>query len=87
MFDKIKNGLDEFLNQKPKPITNSDRLDLAEKQFGNKTFSRKDYLKLFVDLSEPSGTRDLRIGVEISRLERIGMDRTSVYRFKKLKPN
>jgi len=79
MLSIIKDGLEEFIDQKPKSITTLDRLLIATKQFGENSFSRKEYLRLFVDLSEPTGTRDLRIGVEKKILERIGMDRNSKY--------
>ena len=80
MLAVIKDGLEEFINQKPRPITTLDRLRIAAKQFGKNSFSRKEYLRLFVDLSEPTGTRDLRIGVEKGVLERSGMDRNSKYK-------
>jgi len=78
----IRKGLEEFIDQKPKPISVNDRLLIAARKFDGNLFSRKDYLKLFIDLSEPSGTRDLRIGVEEGLLERVGMDRNSKYKFK-----
>ena len=82
MLHIIKEGLEEFIDQKPKPISARDRLSIAAGKFNKDLFSRKEYLKLFVDLSEPSGTRDLRIGVEEGLLERVGMDRNSKYKFK-----
>jgi Fic family protein len=82
MLEIIRDGLEEFIDQKPKSLSNLDRLAIAKKHFDQSSFSRKEYLKLFVDLSGPTGTRDLRIGVENEILERIGMDRTSKYVFK-----
>lgn len=82
MLKIIKTGLDEFVDQKPRTISNIDRLEIAKKSFGENEFTRRQYLKLFIDLSEPTGTRDLRIGVERKVLKRIGMNRTSKYVFR-----
>jgi len=86
MLSMIRKGLEEFIDQKPKPISANDRLVIASSTFKDSLFTRKEYLKLFIDLSEPSGTRDLRIGVEDAILKRIGMDRNSKYKFIKTVP-
>ena len=81
MLDLINKGLNDFISQKSKPLTQLDRLDLARDHFQNSEFTRKDYIKLFIDLSAPTATRDLRLGVEKKLIKRKGMDRTSKYYF------
>ncbi|MFT6746485.1 MAG: Fic family protein [Glaciecola sp.] len=81
MLSVISDGLIEFINQKRKPLTKLDRLKIAKKYFKNNEFSRKEYLKLFLDVSAPTATRDLRNGVENKLLKRTGKDRNTKYLF------
>ena len=81
MLKLILDGLNEFSNNKPKSLTNLDRLQIAKSNFKTTSFTRKEYLKLFLDISAPTATRDLKLGVEKSLLKRIGMDRKSEYIF------
>jgi len=83
MLEIIKRGLVEFLDQKSQPLTNLDRLSIARTHFADLQFSRKEYLKLFLDISEATATRDLKTGVEKKILTRTGMDRTSKYVFQR----
>jgi len=82
MLAIIKTGLDEFLLNKSKPLTSEDRLILAKEKLAGKAFSRADYMKLYINVSAPTATRDLRLGVKNKMLKRIGYDRTSKYVYK-----
>lgn len=78
----IRDSLDELLAAlRPAPMTGDDRLSLAARTFGAKTFSRKDYLALFKRLSTATASRDLRDGVDGGRLARTGERALARYRF------
>lgn len=81
MLNIINKGLNEFIGNKTKPLTAKDRLQIAKNNFQENEFDRKEYLKLFLNISSATGTRDLRFGVENNILKRIGYDRNSKYLF------
>ncbi len=63
------------------PNTYADRIAIAKQALGTGIFSRKDYLRLFKTISQPTASRDLSRGVAAGFLEREGDRRTTVYRF------
>jgi Fic family protein len=63
------------------PNTSADRIAIAKQSLGTGTFSRKNYLRLFKTISQPTASRDLSMGVAAGFLEREGDRRTTVYRF------
>jgi Fic family protein len=79
----VRDSLDELLAAlRPAPMTANDRLAIAARTFGGKTFSRKDYHALFTRLSTATASRDLRDGVEGGRLVRTGDRALARYRLK-----
>ena len=46
-----------------------------------RTFTRKDYMEMFRDISSATATRDLRVGVEKGILKREGENRNTTYDF------
>ena len=82
----IRDSLVDLMGQlRARPITNYDRLDLASRNFGNSTFSRKDYLNLFKSISTATASRDLLIGVKSGQLKKIGEKALTSYSFAKAK--
>lgn len=65
------------------PKTATDRLKIAENSF-NESFTRKEYLTLFKNISTATASRDLKYGVEKNILEKSGDRRLTRYIFKKL---
>jgi len=63
------------------PNTYADRIAVAKQTLETETFSRKDYLRLFKTISQPTASRDLSMGVSAGTLVREGDKRTAVYRF------
>jgi len=63
------------------PNTYADRIAVAKHSLKAETFSRKDYLRLFKTISQPTASRDLSMGVAAGWLLKEGDKRTAVYRF------
>ena len=81
MLKVIDRALAEQLDFRNRTFTSKDRLEYFLSQ-GATEFSRKDYLKVFKDLSTATASRDLREGVESGLLEKEGDKRNTVYKVK-----
>ena len=81
MLKIIDRALAEQLDFRNRTFTSKDRLEYFLSQ-GATEFSRKDYLKVFKDLSTATASRDLREGVESGLLEKEGDKRNTVYKVK-----
>ena len=79
MLKVIDRALAEQLDFRNRTFTEKDRLEYFLSQ-GATEFSRKDYLKVFKDLSTATASRDLREGVESGLLEKEGDKRNTVYK-------
>ena len=81
MLKVIDRALAEQLDFRNRTFTSKDRLEYFLSQ-GVTEFSRKDYLKVFKDLSTATASRDLKEGVESGLLEKEGDKRNTVYKVK-----
>ena len=81
MLKIIDRALAEQLDFRNRTFTSKDRLEYFLSQ-GATEFSRKDYLKVFKDLSTATASRDLKEGVESGLLEKEGDKRNTVYKVK-----
>jgi Fic family protein len=83
-LEMIVNSLKEFsgkiLSGKPKA---SDRIEMAEEQFIRLSFTRKDYMQLYKEISTATASRDLAQAVSLGILEVKGTKSKAKYRFKK----
>lgn len=78
----IRDGLKEFMKElQPEPETPESRLRLAKSEFGQKYFSRKDYIQFFKTLSTATASRDLARGVSQGILAKNGTKALTQYRF------
>jgi Fic family protein len=82
LLHKIKLSLEDLVNQQRDSFTDRERLHYFLDQTGTGEFTRKDYLKMFPNLSTATATRDLRKGVEEAILYRKGTDRLARYQKK-----
>ena len=81
-LETIRQAFEEFAGElRPEAQTGRDRLQVARGHFGDRPFSRKDYLALFRRLSTATASRDLKDGVDRAELTRSGDKSTSTYRF------
>jgi Fic family protein len=80
----IRDSLAQLMEQiRTKPLTNKDRLEIASSRFGNKSFSRKDYLIIFKSISSATASRDLLVGVQSGELKKDGEKALTRYSFSK----
>lgn len=82
-LDMVQQSLADFVDSiRPAVATTESRLDRAKSQFGNKEFSRKDYLKICKNISTATASRDLKAGVSSGLLTRKGQKALTNYRFR-----
>ncbi|MBK6860351.1 MAG: Fic family protein [Saprospiraceae bacterium] len=82
MLGILDKSLDELLELGTKKLNETERLA----QFLNdssQTFTRKDYLKLFSEISTATASRDLKNGVQNGLIEKFGDKKTTQYKKKK----
>lgn len=78
----VEEALVRFLaNLKAEPSTPNHRLELAAQSLRAGDFSRKDYQRLFPNLSTATASRDLRHGVDVGRLVKTGEKALTRYHF------
>jgi len=82
MLGIINKALDDLLRSQNLTVTHSDRIDLFQELFGNKEFSRQEYLRYNKDISSATASRDLKSAVNQGRLKKTGDKRLTRYRFK-----
>ncbi len=82
MLEIISDALDELLQSQNETLRSSDRITLFKEKIGTKTFSRKDYLNAFKNISAPTASRDLAWAVGQKLLSKKGDKRMAVYEFK-----
>jgi len=80
----IRDSLAQLMEQiRTKPLTTKDRLEIASRRFGSKSFSRKDYLIIFKSISSATASRDLLVGVQSGKLKKDGEKALTRYSFSK----
>lgn len=80
----IRDALLEFLDKlKPMAETCESRLILAQEEFQQREFSRREYLQYFKTLSTATASRDLASGVSKGLLQKKGLKAVTRYHFKK----
>lgn len=79
LLSKIKLSLSELVDTQRESFSDIERLNYFLDQIETEDFARKDYLKLFPNISTATATRDLRKGVEAGILSREGSDRLARY--------
>jgi Fic family protein len=82
MLKIIDESLLLLLDNGTRKLNESDRLEIFLEQNPN-TFTRKDYLKYFSDISSATASRDLKSGVEQNLIKMIGDKKTASYKKKK----
>src|SRR5690606_2915088 len=64
MLGIILQALEDLLQTKKISLTTKDRISHFREVIGKGRFSRKDYLNIFRDISQPTASRDLKWAVE-----------------------
>lgn len=81
MLAIILEALNDVLQTQNKTLSVEDRIQLYKEKIGKNTFTRKDYLLNFKNISAPTASRDLRWAVEKNILIKIGEQRLTQYKF------
>lgn len=81
MLTIILQALDNLLASQNKKFTAPDRIELYRTIIGTKSFSRKDYLVNFREISEATASRDLKWGTEQAILIKSGDKRLTKYEY------
>ncbi len=79
LLEKIALSLGDLANNQRDHFTEMERLNYFLDQTDAREFTRKDYLRLFPEISTATATRDLKKGVEAGMLARTGTDRLARY--------
>ena len=79
-LEKIKLSLEELLASRPENMNDEERVRYYLEQWGNRAFSRKDYMKAFPKISAATASRDLQKAVTRGWLEKLGDKRLTEYR-------
>jgi predicted HTH transcriptional regulator len=74
-------ALEELLTQRPGTLSGSERIQLFKAIIGSQSFTRKDYLNNFKEITTATASRDLKEAVTNRLLKKTGDKRTSSYRF------
>lgn len=82
MLSIILRFLEQVLQSQNINWNTKDRIFLFKEKIGNKTFSRKDYLQNFKNISAPTASRDLKWAVDENILMKSGEQRLTEYQFK-----
>lgn len=82
MLSIIDQALDNLLLVQPVHIKAVDRIEIYQDIIKDKSFSRKDYMNHFKDISSATASRDLKEAAEKGILEKSGDGRMTEYRFK-----
>jgi Fic family protein len=81
MLDVINDSIGELLNFNNNTLSQTDRLKyFISKQ--KEEFSRKDYMKVFKNISSATASRDLKAGIDLNLFERIGELNKTTYKLK-----
>lgn len=79
MLGILAQTLRGFLNERPSPPQCSEDRIQYFVNYGPQSFARKDYLEFFPSISEPTASRDLKLGSDLGRWIRSGTKRTATY--------
>lgn len=80
ILDKIKLSLAELVSTQKENLTDVERLQYFLEQYNHDTFSRKDYMKVFRNISTATASRDLKKGLSAGLLIKDGEGRLTVYK-------
>lgn len=82
MLGIIDKSLGILLDYNNRSLKDAERLEYFI-SLGNSTFSRKEYMNLFKEISSATASRDLKKGVEKGLLKKSGDKITTIYKVKK----
>ncbi|WP_407484277.1 Fic family protein [Elizabethkingia meningoseptica] len=82
MLGILAESLQALLQSQSITLHTEDRIRLFKDKIGKNTFSRKDYMQSFKNISAPTASRDLKWAVEQKLIAKSGTFRLTEYQFK-----
>ncbi len=82
ILEAIDESLQNLLKIQTPNLTPKDRIDYFVTIYQNQTFTRKDYLNIFKNISSATASRDLKYAVENKLIAKDGDKRTTLYKLK-----
>ena len=83
MLNIINEALEDLLSSQPINLIGEDRIKFFKGIIREESFSRKDYMRHFKDISSATASRDLREATAMNILEKSGDGRVTTYKFTK----
>lgn len=80
MLEVIDTSLNGLLNTIGNTMTTEDRLKYFS-EVTNKSFTRKDYMLVFKEISSATASRDLKTGVDLNYFQKSGDKKNTIYQF------
>ncbi len=84
MLELIASSLQELVVGQKQVLSDVDRLTYFLEHAKVEIFSRKEYMELFKDISSFTASRDLKKGVALGILIKLGDKRLTKYKFKSI---
>lgn len=81
MLTTIDKSLYDTLNFKSRTMSSEDRITYFSER-ASTSFTRKDYMLVFTDISSATASRDLKLGVQLGIFEKKGDKKNTVYKLK-----
>lgn len=81
MLNTIDQSLYDTLNFKSRTMTSEDRITYFSES-SSQSFTRKDYMLVFTDISSATASRDLKLGVQLGVFEKEGDKKNTIYKLK-----
>jgi Fic family protein len=82
MLGIILESLQELLTIQNVSLSNMDRITLFKSIIKENYFTRKDYLKNFIEIATATASRDLKFAVENGIIDKIGAKNATHYKYK-----
>ena len=82
MLEMIRKSLAKQIGEQRINLSDEERIMYFKEHSHLQNFKRKDYMKMFKDISSATATRDLRVGVKKGILKREGENRNTYYEFR-----
>jgi Fic family protein len=83
ILEAIDGSLQNLLKTQTPTLTSKDRIEYFISIFQDQTFTRKDYLNIFKNISSATASRDLKLAVENKLVTKEGDKRATIYRIQK----
>lgn len=80
MLRAINDSLNNLLNQQSPSLTVEQRVSFFLSTHSGEIFTRKDYMRIFKDISPATASRDVRFAVDNGLVERLGDKRNTKYK-------